>query len=152
MTTVTDLVFAEQFGHLREVAELRGWPLEQIEGPGFTLVLPARDGSRFGLHVLCDGYPGTPPAWRWCSPDSGDSDQPADIPKGSGGYFHGSGHICAPWNRFAYKQVNSRGPHGDWELSTWMTNPKNGSCTTLAAMALRMAVELQSERYKGRKA
>jgi hypothetical protein len=150
LATVTDLVFAEQFGHLREVAECRGWPLRQIEGPGFELVVPARDGSRFGLKVLCDGYPGTPAAWRWCNPETGICDQPADTPIGSG-YFHSSGCICAPWNRLAYRQVDAQGPHSDWQLNTWMTNPKTGSCTTLAAMTLRMAVELQSSRYQGRK-
>ena len=150
MATLTDLLFAEQFGHLREVAESRGWSLKQIEGPGFELVLPARDGSRFGLKVHCDGYPGTPPAWRWCNPDTGVCDQLADTP-GGGGYFHSSGRICAPWNRLAYKQVDAQGPHGDWQLSTWMTNPKTGGCTTLAAMALRIAVELKNDRYKGRK-
>lgn len=149
MATVTDLVFAEQFGHLREVAEHRDWPLRQIDGPGFELALPARDGSRFGLKVLCDGYPGTPPAWRWWNPETGACDQAADTPRGSG-YFHSSKRICAPWNRLAYKQVDDQGPHGDWQLSTWMTNPKTGSCTTLAAMALRIAVELQGSRYQGR--
>jgi len=147
---VTDLVFAEQFGHLREVAERRNWSLKEIDGPGFELVLPARDGSRFGLNVMCDGYPATPPAWRWCNLDTGVCDQPADTPHGSG-YFHNSGRICAPSNRLAYKQVDDQGPHSDWQISTWMTNPKTGSCTTLAAMALRMAVELRSERYQGRK-
>lgn len=150
LATITDLVFAEQFGHLRNVAESRGWPLRQIDGPGFEIVLPARDRSRFGLRVLCDGYPGTPAAWRWSNPDTGACDQAADIPRGSGGYFHSSGRICAPWNRVAYKQVDPQGPHGDWQLATWMTNPNTGGCTTLAAMALRMAVELQSTRYQGR--
>lgn len=133
------------------MAEHRGWSLSQIEGPGFQLVLPARDGTQVGLHVLCDDYPATPAAWRWCNPETGVCEQPADTPKGDGGYFHSSGRICAPWNRAAYKQVDPQGPHGNWELSTWLTNPKTGSCTTLAAMALRMAVELQSARYKARK-
>jgi hypothetical protein len=151
LVNVTDLVFAEQFGHLSQVAEHRGWPLKELPGPGFQLVLPARDHSRFGLHVLCDGYLGMPPAWRWCHPDTGACDQSCDMPAGGGGYFHSSGRICAPWNRLAYSQVDPQGPHGDWELSTWLTNPKTGSCTTLAAMALRMAVELQSARYRGRR-
>lgn len=148
---VTELVFAEQFSQLSEVAGHRTWPLCRIEGLRFQIALPARDGSQFGLNVLCDGYPGTPPAWRWCNPESGICDQPPDIPKGGGGYFHGSGRICAPWNRLAYRQVDPQGPHGDWQLSTWLTNPKTGSCTTLAAMVLRMAVELQSTRFRGRK-
>lgn len=150
MAGVTELVFAEQFSHLREVAEHRGWSLSQTDGPGFQLVLPARDGSQVSLHVLCDSYPGSPAAWRWCNPKTGVQGQPADIPQGDGGYFHSSGRICAPWNRAAYHQVDSQGPHQDWELSTWLTNPHTGSCTTLAAMALRLAVELKSPRYKGR--
>ena len=149
LTTVTALVFAEQFGHLREVAEHRGWGLKQAGGSRFVLVLPARDGSRFGLNVECDGYPGSPPAWHWCNPETGTCDLPADTPRGSG-FFHGSLCICAPWNRLAYKNVNPNAPHGDWELSTWMTNPNTGVCTTLAAMALRLAVELQTTRYERR--
>jgi len=150
VTTAAELVFAEQFAHLRQVADSRGWDLKEIDGPGFTLDLPTHDGSRLGLKVVCDNLPGMPPGWRWRNPETGECDRPADTPRGSG-YFHDSGRICAPWNRFAYKQVVTDGPHADWELTTWMTNPKTGSCTTLAAMALRLAVELMSPRYKGRK-
>ncbi|HNP37742.1 MAG TPA: hypothetical protein PKK10_18015 [Woeseiaceae bacterium] len=127
----------------------RGWPVTELSGPGFELVLPGRDGTAFGLNVLCDGYPGMPPAWRWCNPDSGVCEQTCDTPRGNG-YFHSSGRICAPWNRLAYKQVDPQGPHGDWQLNNWLSNPATGSCTTLAAMALRMAVELRSPRCHGR--
>lgn len=149
MATATELVFAEQFEQLCGIAENRGWSLKQTGEPGFVLTLPARDGSRFALKVTCEDYSRTPAAWRWCNLNSGVCDQPADTPRGSG-YFHSSGRICAPWNRLAYQQVDAKGPHGDWELSNWMTNPKTGNCTTLAAMALRLAVELQTPRYEGR--
>ena len=149
MTTATDLVFAEQFGQLREIAENRGWDLTETGDPGFVLGLPAHDGSRLWLTVGCDGLPGLPPAWHWFNPETGAIDQPADTPKG-GGYFHSSGRICAPWSRIAYKQVDAQGPHGDWELTTWMTNPKTKGCKTLAAMALRLFVELNGPRYTGR--
>lgn len=152
MATATDLVFEEQFGHLREVAANRGWDLKQTGGQIFVLGLPARDGSHLWLKVECDGFPGTPPAWHWHNPETETLDSPADMPKGSGGYFHGSGRICAPWNRLAYKAVDPQGPHGDWELANWMTNSKTGRCTTLAAMALRVAVELASTRFQGRAA
>ncbi len=152
MATATELVFAEQFGHLRQVAESHGWGLRETGGPGFVLTLPARDGSRFGLKVACDGFTGLPPVWQWCHPESEACGAPAATPRGSGGYFHGSGRICAPWNRLAYQQVDPKGPHGDWQLANWVTNPQTGTCTTLAAMALRMAVELKSDRYHGRMA
>jgi hypothetical protein len=151
MATATDLVLAEQFEHLRQVAAAEGWDLKQADGPGFVLGLPARDGSRFWLKTECDGFQGIPPAWHWQNPETGALDVPADTPAGSG-YFHSSGRICAPWNRLAYKSVDPQGPHGDWELSNWMANPKTGQCTTLAAMALRIAVELSSSRYTGRMA
>ena len=147
---VTDLAFEEEFGHLREVAENRGWDLKLTHGPGFILVLPARDGSYFALQVVCADYPRLPPIWRWCNPQTHGSNQPSDTPKGSGGYFHSSGIICAPWNRIAYKQEDPKGPHDDWQLANWITNPNTGECTTLTAMAVRIAVEFASERYKSR--
>ena len=150
MATATDLAFAEQFGHLRQIAEHKGWDLKEIDGPGFVLGLSACDGSRLWLKAECDGFQGKPPAWHWYNPDSGTHDAPADTPKGSGGYFHSSGRLCAPWNRLAYKSIDPRGPHEDWELSSWIANPKTGQCATLAAMALRIAVELNSSRFTGR--
>lgn len=151
MATATDLAFAEQFDDLRQVVENKGWDLKPTDGPGFVLGLPARDRSRLSLKVECDGFPGKPPAWHWYNLETGALDAPADTPKGSG-YFHSSGRICAPWNRLAYKSVDPHGPHEDWHLSNWMVNPRTGACTTLAAMALRIAVELSSSRYSGRMA
>ena len=152
MPTATDLVFAEQFTHLCQVADNKGWALKPADGPGFVLGLPARDGSRLFLKVECGGFPGKPPAWHWYNPETEAVDAPAETPKASGGYFHSSGRICAPWNALAYKSVDPQGPHGDWELSNWLANPKTGACTALAAMALRLAVELVSSRYTGRMA
>ena len=150
MATVTDLVFEEQFGHLRQVAEHKDWELTRTAEPGFILVLPARDGSNFALQVICTDYPGLPPIWRWYNCKTKACNQPCDTPKGGGGYFHGSGRICAPWNRTAYRQEDTKGPHSNWDLANWVSNPKIGACTTLAAMALRMAVELDSTRFQGR--
>ena len=150
MATVTTLVFEEEFGHLQGIAENRGWELTRIGGPGFILVLPARDASHFALKVICENYPSLPPIWHWYNLKTYALNKPPDTPKGEGGYFYSSGCICAPWNKLAYKQEDPNAPHGDWQLETWLTNPNTGECTTLSAMAVRMAVELASERYQGR--
>lgn len=150
MATVTELVFDEQFGHLLEVAAHRRWDLTRIDGPGFILVLPARDGSLFSLKVICSDYPALPPIWSWYDRKLKTCHQPTDTPKGKGGYFHGSGRICAPWNRIAYRQEDPQGPHKDWQLANWLSNPKTKGCTTLVAMALRMSIELVSPRFNGR--
>ena len=152
MPTAAELLFAEQFDHLNQIAAGKGWELKRTDRPGFVLGLPARDGSRYFLKAECEGFLGVPPAWHWYNPETGTLDAPADTPRGSGGYFHGSGRICAPWNRLAYKSVDPAGPHGDWELSNWTGNPQTGACTTLSAMVLRIAVELGSTRYTGRMA
>src|SRR5262249_39031067 len=125
MPTAAELLFAEQFKDLREIAANKGWDLEQTDGPGFVLSLPARDGSRLAHKVNRDGYKGNPWAWHWYNREPGALDPPADTRKGSG-YFHSSGPICAPWNRLAYKSINAKGPHDDWNLANWMTNPKTG--------------------------
>ena len=87
MATVTDLVFEEEFGHLHQVAESRSWDLAQIDGPGFILVLPARDESCFSLQVICDNYRRLPPIWQWHNTKTHVSNQPSDTPKGSGRVF-----------------------------------------------------------------
>ena len=150
LLSVNDLVFQEEFAHLLVIADKRGWQLKKTEHSGFALVLPAADNSKFALSVKCDGYPTIPPAWNWCSTTFNVLNQPSDTPCGSGGFFHGSGRICAPWNRVAYKSVDAQGPHDDWLLANWIENPRTEACTTLAAMALRIFVELSSERYQGR--
>lgn len=145
MATASELAFAEQLGHLREIATSREWPLE----PAFICGVKARDDHQYWLLVDCTAYPALPPAWHWYNPTTRSLDQPADTPKGSG-FLHPSGVICAPWNRLAYKKINPNGPHDDWDSANWMMNPKTGGCTTLSAMALRINVELNSERYQGR--
>ena len=145
MPTAGELVFEEQFGHLRENAGSRGWSLERA----FILGMKARDSSQYWLLVDCSDYPAAPPAWHWYNPSTRALDQPADTPKG-GGFLHSSGRICAPWNRLAYKKIDPNGPHDDWDLASWMTNPKTGKCTTLSGMALRIHVEMNGEQYQGR--
>jgi hypothetical protein len=145
MATAGELVLAEELGDLQEIAMSRQWDFED----GFNLGMPARDGSRFWLRVDCADYPAQPAAWHWYNPQTGALDRRADTPTG-GGFLHPSGRICAPWNRLAYKQCDPDGPHGDWELASWAANPRTGKCTTLAAMALRLFVELNSKHYQGR--
>lgn len=134
---------------VRQIAASRGWALEEIEGCKFIVGMKARDGTQFWQFVDCEGYETIPPAFNWYNPESKAINQPSETPTG-GQYFHGSGRICAPWNRLAYKECDAQGPHGDWHLSNWMSNPKTGQTRTIAAMLLRIYRELQSPEFKGR--
>jgi hypothetical protein len=143
---VAELTVAEELAALREIAVSRGWDLKELDTLRFRLSLPAKDRSRFHLLVDCDRYKAQPPAWHWSDSDSTRTDRGADQPKGSG-FLHPQGVICAPWNRLAYKSMDSRGPHQDWTVGDWLKNAATGGCTTLAHMALRIFVELNGSRF-----
>ena len=149
MATLTELVIGEEIADLRQVAEQRGWVLTVIDEVTFSLTLLAKDESSVQLYVECDDYPTTPPAWHFRNPKTGALDEAADTPRG-GQFFHSNGVICAPWNRLAYQARSPRGPHGDWTIGDWKRNSYTGATTTLAAMALRVYVELQGP-YEGRR-
>lgn len=152
MSTAPELVYRAQMEDLESIAIARSWQIQEIDDCSFQLAFPTHYNSLCYLFVECDDFPSLPPAWHWCDKNGDKLNEPVNTPKGSGGYFHGSGRICAPWNRLSYRSVDAKGPHKDWTLSNWITNPKTGACNTLAAMALRIAVELRSPRFQGRAA
>jgi hypothetical protein len=147
MATVPELSVQAEFPDVEENARCLGWKLERTTPTSFILGLPAPDGTWFWLNCLCDRYAAEPPAWHWYNPDTKLLDQPKDMPK-DGGFFHSNRVICAPWNRLAYKSVDARGPHEDWQIGDWRNNPKTAGCKTLSAMAIRIAHELKTT--KGR--
>jgi hypothetical protein len=105
MTTSAELTVTQELTALRENAALLGWELRERDGTTFVVGFPAHDGTTYWCKVLCDGYPAAPPAWHWYDPATDAVNQPADTPD-KGGFFHGNGVICAPWNRLAYKSVD----------------------------------------------
>jgi hypothetical protein len=139
--TVAELTVAQELIAVGEIAGTRGWRLRELDPLHFHLGLPASDRSWFYLLVDCDRYPVQPPAWNWCDAEGTHTDRLVDRPRGSG-FLHTNGVICAPWNRLAYTPVDSRGPHGDWNIGEWRKNSHTKGCTTLPHMALRIYVEL----------
>jgi len=143
MATASELVLESQLADLRQNAGVHGWFFELVEPTTFVLGLPAKDGSDLALFVKCNDYPSQPPAWHWYNRETKEIDAFGDTPTG-GSFFHGSGVICAPWNRLAYKTKDPRGPHNDWDIGNWMAVAQTGGTRTLAAMAERVAHELRT--------
>lgn len=139
--SAVELLLEHELEAVESIAKARGWTFSRVTPRAIHLDLPTRGGEWFYLHVDLEGYAIRPPAWHWRDPNTGALDLPAQTPVG-GGFFHGNGVICAPWNRLAYGQVDSRGPHNDWTLSTWKLNTHTGGTRTLAAMMLRISHEL----------
>lgn len=149
MPTASELLTEEERQDLANNAALLSWTYTPMDAENFVLGVTARDGTIFHLWCQHDRYGVMPPAWHWFNPETNARDQAGDIPKG-GLFFHGNKVICAPWNRLAYSAIDSRGPHGDWELANWRENPKTGACLTLSAMALRIHCELNALSFQGR--
>jgi hypothetical protein len=150
LTTASELLVEDESRILEKNALVLGWNFTRVDSENFIVGMSAKDGSRFHLWCACDRYGAIPPAWHWFNPESRLRDQPRDTPQG-GGFFHTNGVICAPWNRLAYATVDARGPHGEWTLANWRSNPKTGACQTLSAMALRIFCELMADTFTGRK-
>lgn len=143
MSTVSTLLVEVELHDLLENAALLGWSVTVTDQLHFDVGMPGKDGATYHLRVDCTEYAALPPAWHWFNPTTGALDQPKDTPRG-GNFLHGNGVVCAPWNRLAYKSVDTRGPHDDWSIGDWQSNSYTKGCKTLAAMALRIAHELQT--------
>jgi hypothetical protein len=142
VSTATELTVAKEVEALRQNTEIHRWFLEIRDPITFVLGLPAKGGSEFVLLAKCDAYKTNPPAWHWYNRETGAIDAPCDTAVG-GSFLHSNGVICARWNRLAYKAVDSRGPHAEWQIGDWMNQPETGGTRTLAAMAGRIAHELK---------
>jgi hypothetical protein len=149
MATATELIVAEELRQLEEVAHNQGWTVTRLTPESFLLGVPRNGGGELWMRCEADQYPALPPIWRWCGPGGSMVDDARVTPNGGSGYFHSNGVLCAPWNRLAYSTMDSRGPHGDWTLGDWKSNPQTRACTTFAAMGSRIALE--ARRFVGMK-
>ena len=146
MVAVDALVVEDQIAKVEGIALHRGWPFERVDTRSFRLALKARNDDVYHLEVECVGFPAEPAAFHWRNPATGELDRPADAPAPFN-YFHGSGRICAPWNRLA---STPGGPHTKWERAGWQQHARAGGTVTLAAMVIRIHRELRRKEYQGR--
>ncbi len=144
MATATELILEEQMAELTANADAMGWSVTYLRAGRFVLGVPAKDNSILYWRCEPDGFAATPPAWHWSDATGENIDTPKVTGQG-GQFFHSSGVVCAPWNRLAYKSLDARGPHDDWSIGDWLSNAKTRQCTTLAAMASRLAVEAMTK-------
>ena len=147
MPTVGDGIVAKQIEDVEANSHLCGWEFENVGDYRFRITLAANDGDTYQIEVDFEGFPGQPPAFHWRDKETGELDQLASSPRPYN-YFHGSGKICAPWNRLA---SGEDGPHKEWVLADWLSNQYTKGTTTLSAMILRIQTELKSDLYQGRR-
>lgn len=138
-------VFAERHGlawtYDREAltAELR------LRGPA------DQEGAFEDYCVLADfeDYRTVPPLWRFVDPRTkelvGPAAYPRPDPPGRSSVFHGSGVICAPWNRGAYRSEG--GPHDNWGgLENWQSVSGSTIAQTVPDMIDRIYRETTASR------
>ena len=147
VSTVEDIVVERQLTAVQENAQIHGWSFEWVGPRCFRISLSARNSDIFQIEVECERFPVQPAAFHWRNRETGQLDKLSDAPAPYN-YFHGSGRICAPWNRLASM---SGGPHTEWVQASWQQQKETKGTVTLAAMVLRIHFELRSEYYRGRK-
>lgn len=147
MTTVGGMLVGAQVAAVEDNARLHGWEFERVGDWCFRISLAAKNGDIYQLEVECEGFPVQPAAFHWRNRETGALDQLVDTPQPYN-FFHGSGKICAPWNRLASEPD---GPHPKWVRTSWQQENETRGTTTLAAMVLRIHHELSTARYQGRR-
>lgn len=131
-----------------------GWTcdLERLRAE-LTLQGPdAQDGTMADYLATADltGYRTLPPWWRMVDPRTKSEIGPAGPPNPTrttftSSIFHGSGVLCAPWNRGAYKQLG--GPHDNWgDVTGWEQVRGTTIALTLGEMVDRIYRETQESR------
>lgn len=144
---VNDLIVESHIAAVEENGQSHGWPFERVGRRCFRVCLTARTGDVYELEVDCEGFPSLPASFHWRNRQTGKLDDLADSPRPFN-FFHGSGRICAPWNRLASTEG---GPHLEWAQTSWQHNELTKGTRTLAAMVLRIHHELRSPQYQGRR-
>ena len=132
-----------------------GWEISEIDKIQlkFTvrMVSPV-DNEVFVLEVGFIDYNQLPLILDFIEPGTGTKGSLKACPKYEGDtFFHQNGLICSPCSRRAYKVFNDlNGPHTDWTMSGWQTNPQVGSLTSIPAILLAIHSRIVDKlNYKG---
>lgn len=145
MSSATELQVQEELEQLRQVADGEGWSVKGLTSTSFVVGFTAAGGTSMWVRCDADRYKEMPPRWRWCDAHGDNVGAAQYRPANGNAFFHGdTGVICAPWSRDAYKSENPLGPHEDWSIGNWLENSNTGQTRTLAAMAIRIGVELKT--------
>lgn len=128
---VTVAVIEEELPAVEAYANRHGWSMGW-DAESLVLSFEGQhkaSAATLKLSAAVDGYRALPPSWSFeqevgrtwkpCFP------QAQNLAPGKGSIFHGSGVICAPFNRQAYKEHG--GPHQDWGgTANWLHVNKDG--------------------------
>lgn len=116
---VTVATVEDEFPGVRAYAQRHGWKIDWAPLQLRLSFTGQHPNDRTTIRIVADleGYRFVPPAWTFENP-AGPSAAERFFPRagqlqtGRPTIFHGSGRICAPFNRLAYKSLG--GPHANW--------------------------------------
>ncbi len=116
---VTVATVEEELQGVQGYAHRHGWTVDWDELQLRLVLTGQHPNDRKAIRVVADveGYRCVPPVWTFENPVGQDGarrffPRPGQISNGRSSVFHGSGLICATFDRLAYKSCG--GPHGNW--------------------------------------
>lgn len=154
---ITKRILADELAQFAEIARSYRWEISpDIQSLLVTTKMRAHDGDLFIVETRFDNYKEWPPFFEFIDPDTGVKGTRHAYPRSTDSFFHESlPCICAPFNRKAYKLVDSTGPHPDWNFNDWATSMANNYDWSRASKFGDMLNMIQTriitpQLYKGR--
>lgn len=140
----TSIAWVEgQLQALKNTAEHFGWSFRWVPEKLYLEFERESGGTRRRLRAIVRDCPVKPPAWEFLDASgvrlSGSEQIPgAPLPNGKASIFHGSGVICAHFNRLAYEPG---GPHAKkWVIEEWKRVPRAGQVVALTLGEMLAAI------------
>ena len=149
MSTISHLTVEEELAFLREVAESRGWVLQQQDPLHFSLRLPASEVRTITFRSIATIIRSSRRRGTGAMPTAAGATTVPTRPQAPA-FSIRTASFALRGIVSRTRQVDARGPHPEWVMGDWRNNPHTKGCKTLCAMALRIFVELNGPHYKKR--
>lgn len=129
-----------------------GWEISAIDEDNqtFSVKMSSRiDSEIYIVQFRFDDYREIPLYIEFIDPQTNQPGTKNAYPSSTDSFFHTNPVICHPCSRKAYKVFG--GPHEDWSLTGWESNPKTGALKNIRAISTAIHTRINdSSIYKGR--
>lgn len=145
-------IIETELARCRKYSDIFGWEISTLNGEtaSFSVkMISPIDKEIFIVSIKGDNYREWPLFIDFVDPTSGLEGLKKAYPSSADSFFHQHALICHPCSRKAYKDL--KGPHGDWKLIDWESNPKIGALKDIPAILQAIYERIsQPGVYRGR--
>ena len=156
-TSISIKVVKSELEACSDYAKKCGWLISDIDESNLSFNVEMTspiDGEVYILNVAFSDYPELPLILDFIDPTTNVLGSRKAFPNSDDTFFHKRNppFICSPCSRKAYRDFDGvKGPHGDWKMIGWSTNPKTGGLVDIPNILRTIYTRISNEKkYKGR--